>query len=311
MTQGSQTWLDGDSYVGAWEDGVPSGWGASFWNNGNAHQGNNVILEEGDSSGRTATRDGQGLHFRWGDGAAFRCKGIRICFRNGLMAKENGTFRHARRKSPRGAGFVDLDLEEGWYRGKVSRRGRAPHGHGTMYFLNGDKYVGQWRAGVMEGRGRRMYSDGDEYQGGFSDGVPDGEGRLATGDLNVYEGSFKGGVPGGGGSGSGGGSGGAGKMTYKNGDTYQGEWRDGKRWGQGVSDGSWSEVNCVYHVPYSTFQNFANNCTVHSLSPVTTGTALRASGAAPAAAGALSPTLTGQCTVASGTWTAGGTAAGT
>ncbi len=63
VKKGSQTWLDGDSYVGAWSEGRMDGWGASYWNNGNKHEGN---LANG-------TRDGQGLHFKWGDGASFRC----------------------------------------------------------------------------------------------------------------------------------------------------------------------------------------------------------------------------------------------
>ncbi len=47
---------------------------------------------------------------------------------------------------------------------------------------------------------------------------------MTTGDLNTYEGSFLNGAIGGG----------RGKMTYKDGDVYEGEWDQGRPWGQGV-----------------------------------------------------------------------------
>ena len=64
LFKGSQTWVDGDSYVGAWSAGLRSGWGATYWNNGNMHEGNNAA--DG------GVMHGQALHFKWGDGAAFR-----------------------------------------------------------------------------------------------------------------------------------------------------------------------------------------------------------------------------------------------
>ncbi len=48
-------------------------------------------------------------------------------------------------------------------------------GHGTMYFLTGDRYVGRWRRGKMHGKGRMMYANGDEYAGEFVDNSPNGE----------------------------------------------------------------------------------------------------------------------------------------
>ncbi len=85
--QGSQTWLDGDSYVGAWTNGSMSGWGASYWNSGASHEGNVV----------DGVMHGQGLHFRWGDGAAFRCKTMAHCFNDGRIVRANGTFKFARK----------------------------------------------------------------------------------------------------------------------------------------------------------------------------------------------------------------------
>ena len=68
--------MDGDSYVGAWSGGARSGWGATYWNNGNAHEGGNA----GGNAGGGGAMHGQGLHFKWGDGAAFRCRTMAHCF---------------------------------------------------------------------------------------------------------------------------------------------------------------------------------------------------------------------------------------
>ena len=42
--------------------------------------------------------------------------------------------------------FEDVELEDGWYRGKVNSRGLR-HGQGIMYYLNGDRYQGKWSLG--------------------------------------------------------------------------------------------------------------------------------------------------------------------
>ena len=74
LFKGSQTWVDGDSYVGAWSGGLRSGWGATYWNNGNLHEGNNAA--DG------GVMHGQALHFKWGDGAAFRSDSESVSLHN-------------------------------------------------------------------------------------------------------------------------------------------------------------------------------------------------------------------------------------
>ena len=38
------------------------------------------------------TYDGQGLHFRWGDGSIFKCEELSICFLNNTLVRVNGTY---------------------------------------------------------------------------------------------------------------------------------------------------------------------------------------------------------------------------
>ena len=37
------------------------------------------------------------LHFKWGDGAAFRCRTMAHCFERDALVRANGTFRYARK----------------------------------------------------------------------------------------------------------------------------------------------------------------------------------------------------------------------
>lgn len=64
--------IDGDSYVGSWKEDKPSDWGAFYWNNGNAYEG--AVMD--------GTPHGQAIHYRWGDGAIFRCIDKFICVDN-------------------------------------------------------------------------------------------------------------------------------------------------------------------------------------------------------------------------------------
>ena len=81
--------------MGAWSGGVRSGWGATYWNNGNSHEGNN----DADGGGGGGAMHGQGLYFKWGDGAVFRCGTMAHCFERGAIVRANGTFRYSRKVS--------------------------------------------------------------------------------------------------------------------------------------------------------------------------------------------------------------------
>lgn len=101
---------------------------------------------------------GQALSFKWGDGASFRCKELLICFRNDKIVPENGTFFFAKIMQ-KNKQFKDKKFSgSGWYRGQL-KRGRQS-GQGSMYYLNGDRYVGQWNSGKPEGKGNYFYKTG-------------------------------------------------------------------------------------------------------------------------------------------------------
>jgi len=97
--------------------------------------------------------------------------------------------------------FYDKDdLNSGLYEGTV--RGRRlftssaiPHGQGTIYYFNNDKYhrvnyTGDWVDGTREGNGTTNFKDGSVYRGEYFDGVEEGVGTITYPDGNVLEGEF-------------------------------------------------------------------------------------------------------------------------
>ena len=56
--------------------------------------------------------------------------------------------------------------------------------------MNGNKYVGEFRDGKMDGVGTYTYASGDKYFGEFKNGNMDGRGRAILGG-RTYEGIFR------------------------------------------------------------------------------------------------------------------------
>ena len=97
--------------------------------------------------------------------------------------------------------FLDKDdLNSGLYEGTV--RGRrlftssaVPHGPGTIFYFNNDKfhrvnYTGQWVEGTRQGNGSTYFKDGSVYRGEYRQGVEAGEGTIRYPNGNVLEGEF-------------------------------------------------------------------------------------------------------------------------
>ena len=72
------------------------------------------------------------------------------------MVKENGVFHYTTRRKE---GREKIDYAEGWFTGRDD--------YGYMYFINGDRFVGGWADGKMEGEGSYFWRSGDKYDGMF------------------------------------------------------------------------------------------------------------------------------------------------
>ena len=64
------------------------------------------------------------------------------------------------------------------------------HGMGTINFVDGSIYVGEFKDGKMHGKGVFTWSDGDTYDGEFQKGKKCGHGVFLYAEGFRYEGAF-------------------------------------------------------------------------------------------------------------------------
>jgi len=98
---------------------------------------------------------------------------------------------------------------------------------GTYTFANGNKYVGEYRSGKINGQGTLTNSNGDKYVGEFIDGKLHGQGTWSGSNGDKYVGEWKDNK-----------KNGQGTYTWADGNKYVGEFIDGKLHGQGTWSGS-------------------------------------------------------------------------
>ena len=66
-----------------------------------------------------------------------------------------------------------------------------PHGEGAAFYADGSESAsGQWRNGKLHGRGKRTYSSGDRYEGDFVAGLRNGLGTATWAHGDVFEGEW-------------------------------------------------------------------------------------------------------------------------
>jgi len=123
------------------------------------------------------------------------------------------------------------ELNAGLYEGEVKGRKRfgesqVPHGEGTIYYFNTDKfnrvnYTGHWVNGQREGNGTTNFQDGTQYRGGYRQGLETGPGLLLYPNGNTLDAEFvKGKIQG------------HGVFRYSNGDQREGFFIDNNLSGQ-------------------------------------------------------------------------------
>ena len=218
--QGTYTYVDGAKYVGEFKSDKYNGQGAYTYASGNKYVGefkNNEYNGQGTyifTSGnkyvgefKSDKYNGQGT-FTFAGGAIE--SGI---WENGKLldvdvsklpdCKSSSTYKH---NCIGTYTYVDGDKYVGEF--KNNKR----HGQGTYTFASGSKYVGEFKNSNYNGQGTYTYADGDKYFGEYKNGKKHGQGIFTFGHSSEWAG-----------------------------DKYVGEYKDGKRHGQGAytfSDGT-------------------------------------------------------------------------
>ena len=65
------------------------------------------------------------------------------------------------------------------------------NGQGTYTYASGSKYVGEYKDGKANGQGTYTWADGDKYVGEFKDGKANGQGTYTFASGRIEEGIFK------------------------------------------------------------------------------------------------------------------------
>lgn len=69
--------------------------------------------------------------------------------------------------------------------------GECYNGRGTLAYIDGSRYEGQFRNGKPEGHGAFYYPNGDQYSGKFQNGMPHGQGVLFQANGQIIEGYWQ------------------------------------------------------------------------------------------------------------------------
>jgi hypothetical protein len=113
----------------------------------------------------------------------------------------------------------------------------TPEGNGTMIWANRDTYIGQFRNGLFNGQGTYIWANGDRYKGEYKNDMRDGQGVMTWINGDKYSGEFRNDE-----------MNGKGTMEWISGNKYTGEYVNGTITGYGVmiyadgrrSEGVWS-----------------------------------------------------------------------
>lgn len=133
-----------------------------------------------------------------------------------LMAVQ-GTFRDLRFAFSSSLVFADGAT----YVGELNADGQL-EGQGRMSWSNGDKYDGEFLAGLFHGKGKFRSGDSGTYDGDYVQGYMDGRGVLTYPDGSRYEGEFVANQ-----------FQGKGRLVYPSGDIYEGDFSKGEMNGVG------------------------------------------------------------------------------
>ncbi len=141
-------------------------------------------------------------------------------------------------------------------------RNQQPNGQGTLTWASGNKYVGEFKDGVPNGQGTHIWVDGDKYVGELKDWKMNGLGTYTWSDGQKHIGEFKDDV-----------ANGQGTRIWANGEYYVGEFKDWKMNGLGTY--TWSDGRKQQGIWVN---DFCSGCKIYAANELNEGTFKVASG---------------------------------
>ncbi len=202
--RGNMTYKDGGFYIGEWQNGARHGQGYQLYSTDSKN-------DTYDGSWRDDVEDGQGI-VEYKNGEKYEGGIV-----NGLRDGE-GLLTY-----PESNEFNRESYEGDWTQGNFS-------GNGTMIWQGGEKYFGEWLNGLKHGDGVLKFAEhklGFSYEGGWKEGKFSGNGTFIWKDGEKYVGDYLNDL-----------KHGRGVETYPENDafsrvSYDGRWKEGKQSGVG------------------------------------------------------------------------------
>ena len=213
--KGTCTYSNGETYEGEWKDGVFSGRGTLKFPNGERYEGNwSNGLQEG--KGIYYYQNGEKYEGNWKEG---NISGFGDLLKANNVIIYTGYWKNNRYDGEGKLFSSAIEVYEGQFRNGEFNKGKL-----TVSYNNGSKIIfdGDFKDGDIY-QGKIYFPDGSIYSGKIANRAPS---ETGTFEIKFEDGKYVGEL----------GSSlqdGNGKMTYKNGDVYDGEWRKGYKSGNG------------------------------------------------------------------------------
>ncbi|MDR0531380.1 MAG: hypothetical protein LBG83_04870 [Oscillospiraceae bacterium] len=179
--RGERIYADQSKYEGEWRRGMAHGRGAMQYADGSSYVGQ---WKKGcyDGLGTRTDTDGNVVYVGvwrydriYGRGTCYRTDGTTAFIGESIDRIPHG----------RGAEFDEFEVVV--YEGEYNNG--HYNGHGTKWFPDEEKYVGQWKQGQRHGRGKMIWTHG-AYTGEWQNDKPHGRGTFESTDGWVYVGEW-------------------------------------------------------------------------------------------------------------------------
>ena len=192
---GTYIYPSGAKYIGQFLNSRMNGRGICYYSNGSKYKGE---WRDGypDGKGKKVLENQKEWTGTWTKGRPFDNNGNIVDIMTLLNGVSPETPNQITAKSTDREGCISGNCIDGRgiyvYKDQSARyegyfRGEQPEGKGSIYYSNGDSYVGDWVNGNFEGQGTLTLSDGQRVSGYWQGGVHVGDSNPFQPSPNIFQ----------------------------------------------------------------------------------------------------------------------------
>ena len=176
--------LNGDKYIGEFDDGRKDGLGTYIWSN---HD--NMEKYVGEFTNGEFGKEGK-IYYKSGqiyEGEIYDD----YHYGKGVKTLPDGSKYEGVWRRNKGNNITKWKINGYDKYGKIVLETYEGNGKGLYVYIGGGKYKGEFKDGKPHGQGTSTYPDGEQYVGEFHEGLPYGQGTETLPDGEKYEGEWK------------------------------------------------------------------------------------------------------------------------